>query len=65
MVFGQRSQLWWDLPLVDSFDLLHHLYRTEPARHRTNLDAFVERLDLGTFLDDTGPSALARPAHAG
>ena len=51
VVFGQRSQLWWDLPLVDSFDLLHHIYRTERARHRHNLDAFAERLGLGDFFD--------------
>ncbi|MEM7325942.1 MAG: ATP-binding cassette domain-containing protein [Actinomycetota bacterium] len=51
VVFGQRSQLWWDLPLHDSFQLLHHVYRTDPARHRSNLDAFVDRLDLGEFLD--------------
>jgi ABC-2 type transport system ATP-binding protein len=50
VVFGQRSQLWWDLPLADSFDLLHHLYRTDPVRHRRNLDGFVERLDLGDLL---------------
>lgn len=50
VVFGQRSQLWWDLPLGDSFDLLHHLYRTDPDRHRHNLDAFVERLELGDLL---------------
>ncbi len=50
VVFGQRSQLWWDLPLADSFDLLHHLYRTDPARHRHNLDRFIERLDLGELL---------------
>lgn len=51
VVFGQRSQLWWDLPLVDSFELLHHVYRTEKARHNQNLEAFVDRLDLGEFLD--------------
>lgn len=51
VVFGQRSQLWWDLPLIDSFDLLHHVYRTDQDRHRRNLEAFVERLDLGEFLD--------------
>lgn len=51
VVFGQRSQLWWDLPLVESFELLHHVYRTDAARHRHNVDAFVERLDLGDFLD--------------
>ena len=51
VVFGQRSQLWWDLPLIDSFELLHHVYRTERARHDANLAAFTERLDLGGFLD--------------
>ena len=51
VVFGQRSQLWWDLPLGDSFALLHHLYRTEPSRHHHNLSAFVERLELGPLLD--------------
>jgi ABC-2 type transport system ATP-binding protein len=50
VVFGQRTQLWWDLPLGDSFDLLHHVYRTEPNRHRTNLDVLVDRLDLGDLL---------------
>ncbi len=51
VVFGQRSQLWWDLPLIDSFELLHHVYRTDGQRHRENLADFVERLDLGDFLD--------------
>jgi ABC-2 type transport system ATP-binding protein len=51
VVFGQRSQLWWDLPLLDSFALLHHLYRTDPERHSRNLTAFTERLDLADFLD--------------
>jgi ABC-2 type transport system ATP-binding protein len=50
VVFGQRTQLWWDLPLGDSFELLHHVYRTERLRHRTNLDALVERLDMAAFL---------------
>ncbi|WP_134739180.1 ATP-binding cassette domain-containing protein [Nocardioides sp. 503] len=51
VVFGQRTSLWWDLPLHDSFDLLHKIYRTDPARHRTNLAEFVELLDLGDLLD--------------
>ncbi len=51
VVFGHRSQLWYDLPLRDSFDLLHHLYRTERARHDHNVAHFVERLDLGPLLD--------------
>ena len=51
VVFGQRSQLWWDLPLRDSFELLHHVYRTDRARHRANLDELVTMLDVGGELD--------------
>ncbi|MGH9223570.1 MAG: ABC transporter ATP-binding protein [Acidimicrobiales bacterium] len=51
VVFGQRSQLWWDLPLRDSFDLLRYVYQADAARHRTNLEAFVDLLDLAPFLD--------------
>ena len=50
VVFGQRVQLWWDLPLRDSFDLLRHIYRVPADRHRRNLDAFVELLELEPFL---------------
>src|SRR4051794_18230084 len=51
VVFGQRTTLWWDLPLRDSFALLQRLYRVEPARHRRNLAEYVELLDLGDLLD--------------
>lgn len=51
VVFGQRTTLWWDLPLRDSFDLLQKIYRTEPARHRENLDRYLDLLDLGALLD--------------
>jgi ABC-2 type transport system ATP-binding protein len=51
VVFGQRSQLWWDLPLRESFDLLHHVYRTDAGRHRTNVAGLVELLDLHEQLD--------------
>ncbi|WP_200950005.1 ATP-binding cassette domain-containing protein [Nocardioides sp. Root151] len=51
VVFGQRTTLWWDLPLRDSFDLLQKIYRTDPARHRENLDEFLELLDLHDLLD--------------
>ena len=50
VVFGQRTQLWWDLPLRDSFELLRHIYRVPAARFRANLDAFCELLDLGPLL---------------
>jgi ABC-2 type transport system ATP-binding protein len=51
VVFGQRTTLWWDLPLRDSFELLQKIYRVDPARHRRTLDEYVELLDLGDLLD--------------
>lgn len=51
VVFGQRTQLWWDLPLRESFELLRHVYRVEEGRHRENLDRFVELLELAPLLD--------------
>jgi ABC-2 type transport system ATP-binding protein len=49
-MFGQRIQLWWDLPLVDSFELLRHIYRVPADRYRANLAPFREVLDLDPFL---------------
>ncbi len=51
VVFGQRTTLWWDLPLRDSFELLQKVYRVPPDRFRANLAQFVELLDLGDLLD--------------
>ena len=51
VVFGQRTTLWWDLPLRDSFDLLRRIYRVGTDRHRRNLAEFTELLDLGDLLD--------------
>jgi ABC-2 type transport system ATP-binding protein len=51
VVFGQRVQLWWDLPLRDSFELLRHIYRVPLERWRANLDTFTELLELAPFLD--------------
>jgi len=50
VVFGQRSQLWWDLPLADSFDLVRHLYRLPAASWRRRLDELTGLLDLGPLL---------------
>jgi ABC-2 type transport system ATP-binding protein len=50
VVFGQRSQLWWDLPLADSFDLHAAIHRVPPARYRERLDECVELLDMAGFL---------------
>jgi ABC-2 type transport system ATP-binding protein len=50
VVFGQRSLLWWDLPLRDSFDLLRHIYRVDAGPHRARLDECIELLQLDAFL---------------
>ena len=50
VVFGQRSQLWWDVPVIDSFELLRDMYRVEPARYKRNLDALAALLGLGELL---------------
>ena len=51
VVFGQRSQLWWDLPLHESFTLLRHIYRVPPADHVARLARCRSLLDLDSFLD--------------
>jgi ABC-2 type transport system ATP-binding protein len=51
VVFGQRTQLWWDLPLIDSLRLLRHLYRVPAERHEANLARLRAMLDLDEFLD--------------
>jgi ABC-2 type transport system ATP-binding protein len=49
-MFGQRIQLWWDLPLADSFELLRHIYRIPADRYRQSLARFRDILDLDPFL---------------
>lgn len=51
VVFGQRTTLWWDLPLRDSYELARRIYRIPPGRYRENLARCVELLDLGALLD--------------
>ncbi len=50
VVFGQRSQLYWDLPLIESFELLRAIYGVPRARYRKNLDEFVALLEMEPFL---------------
>jgi ABC-2 type transport system ATP-binding protein len=50
-MFGHRIQLWWDLPLLDSFELLRHIYKIPAARYRDNLASFREVLELDPFID--------------
>lgn len=51
VVFGQRTTLWWDLPLRDSYELVRRMYRIPDGRYRENLDACVDLLDLGALLE--------------
>jgi len=51
VVFGQRTQLWWDLPINDGFDLLRDIYRVDPVRYRRNRDELVALLRLERLLD--------------
>ena len=51
VVFGQRSQLWWDLPLIDTFELVRRMYAIEPDHFSRNLDQFRELLGLDEFID--------------
>ncbi len=50
VVFGQRTQLWWDLPLIDSLELLRYVYRVTPQRYEYNIRRLRELLDLDPFL---------------
>ncbi|MGG6312619.1 ABC transporter ATP-binding protein [Paenibacillus macerans] len=49
VVFGQRSQLWWDLPVKDSYDILAEMYGVSEADKSQRLDQFAELLDLREF----------------
>jgi ABC-2 type transport system ATP-binding protein len=51
VVFGQRTQLWWDLPVVESFDLLRDIYRVPAPQYARTRDELVTLLDLAPLLD--------------
>jgi ABC-2 type transport system ATP-binding protein len=51
VVFGQRSQLWWDLPVRDSFDLNRHIYDIPEARYADNLAYLASMLDMASYID--------------
>lgn len=50
VVFGQRSQLWWEIPVADSFELIRDIYEIEPDRYRRNLRGLSELLDIGEII---------------
>ncbi|WP_370224394.1 ATP-binding cassette domain-containing protein [Cytobacillus sp.] len=51
VVFGQRTQLWWDLPTIESFELLKEIYQVSDKRYKENMDTFTEILGLDEFLN--------------
>ncbi|WP_206107158.1 ABC transporter ATP-binding protein [Paenibacillus apii] len=50
VVFGQRSQLWWDVPVIDSFELLRDIYKVPETRYRKNLAMLTETLALSELI---------------
>jgi len=50
VVFGQRTQLWWDLALIESLNLIARMYDVPPPRYKQMLDEFSETLELGELL---------------
>ncbi len=51
VVFGQRTQLWWDLALIESLNLIARIYDVPPARYKKMLDEFSETLELKPLLN--------------
>jgi ABC-2 type transport system ATP-binding protein len=51
VVFGQRTQLWWDLPVIDSFGLLRDIYRVPEPQFRATADALIDLLKIQRLLD--------------
>lgn len=51
VVFGQRSQLWWDLPVRESFEILAAIHRLPADRANARRDDLIEHLEMGEFLD--------------
>lgn len=50
VVFGQRSQLWWDVPIIDSFDLIKDIYSIDSLEYKKNLDELSQLLNLCEIL---------------
>lgn len=50
VIFGQRSQLWWDLPVLDSFNLIKEIYKISDSEYAERLEAYVQMFDLQALL---------------
>ncbi|KAA8748086.1 ATP-binding cassette domain-containing protein [Paenibacillus sp. FSL R5-0517] len=51
VVFGQRSNLWWDLPVRDSFDLHKYIYKLSDSTYQKNLNYYSDLLALSSFIE--------------
>ena len=51
VVFGQKTQLWYDLPLTETYELLRYIYDVTEADYKRRLSELVELLDMKPFLD--------------
>lgn len=63
VVFGQRTQLWWDLPVIESFELLRDIYRVSQQDYVKVLDEVVESLGFRKY-SHSRTSAKPWPTHA-
>ena len=63
-VFGQRSQLWYQLPPRDTFELLGRVYEIDRREHRRRLEALTSRVRARRAARHAGAPAVARRAHA-
>lgn len=50
VIFGQRTQLWWDVPVMDSFELLKEIYRIDPLSYNRSLEQLTSMLHLSELL---------------
>lgn len=50
VVFGQRSQLWWDVPVIDSFELIRDIYKVDKSEYKKTLSTLTELLDIGEIV---------------
>jgi ABC-2 type transport system ATP-binding protein len=51
VVFGQRTQLWWDLPVIESFELLRDIYKVPKTEYERAVEELITLLELGNLLD--------------
>ena len=51
VVFGQRSQLWWDIPAIDSFNLLKDIYKIDEKEYKKTLDELINLLNIKEILN--------------